>query len=440
MSTSFIRKRALYKRKTTEHFSRSFSSGRSLLGETIYSQTLDISNDKSLDDIISSYVENVVNDTKHVFPAGPVFYKGSIVCEQSRGEYTIHFHLYTNSVWNEDIQALAKKTYFEALSKQIAGLSLKSERLLQPLRNVVQGAVDTNISDERSHNGAEDNIHVADTEREMITTFLRGDSLTRWSFLDILKDMYIFDVSHTTFLSRWVHFIATPINMILSMMFLSQFYLIGGPRDSIINLNVSHILIILLVASYMRLGTIRNCELWAITVSIVLLCLSLTGRSLYIRVCGYESCSEGIYFLPLVLGFFTSLCQITSDHLYSDSSTGDISLEMLKNILYGFTFDTSLSLDDQLRQVVAFVLTNIGYRPSGAEVYIKYLRRCEQNGLDIYHRLPKSSREISRMSMSSPCVLALKEYGLMKKEAFTTSETLSLCVTIRLCSMYLRKY
>jgi hypothetical protein len=182
--------------------------------------------------------------------------------------------------------------------------------------------VHTNVSDERSLGGAEDNVREANTDKAMITTILRGDSLTRWSFLDIFKDMYFFEVSHVTFLSRWVHFIATPINMILSMMFLSQFYLIGGHHDSIINLNVSHILIILLVASYMRLGTIRNCEVWSITVSIVLLCLSLTGRSLYIRVCGYESCSEGIYVLPLVVGFFTSLCQITSDHLYSDSTTG----------------------------------------------------------------------------------------------------------------------
>lgn len=32
----------------------------------------------------------------------------------------------------------------------------------------------------------------------------------------------------------------------------------------------------------------------------------------------------------------------------------DITLEMLRDIFYGFTFDMSLTLDDQLRQVVWF--------------------------------------------------------------------------------------
>lgn len=85
-------------------------------------------------------------------------------------------------------------------------------------------------------------------------------------------------------------------------------------------------------------------------------------------------------------------------------------------------------------------MTNIGYRPPDAETFVKYLKRCEQNGLDMYHRLPKSSCDISRMAMTSPCVQALKECGLLRKrESLTTRETLNLCVTIRLCSIYLRK-
>ncbi|XP_061181569.1 uncharacterized protein LOC133190112 [Saccostrea echinata] len=458
---SLIRRRALYKRKSD--FSRSYSDEGSFHGETIYSQTLEISNDENDDDYderVNEYVENVVNDTKQVFYTGPVFFKGSIICEKSRGEYTVHFYLYTKSIWKEDIKTSVKKHYLEDLVGQSPALSLRSERILQPWRCVFQGSVNANISDGCSAYGNK-KTQIEDTEKEMITKFLEGNSLTRWTFMDILKEMYMFEVSHVTFLSRWVHFIATPINMILSMMFLSQFYLIGGRYGSIINLNASHILVFFLVAGYMRLGTIRKCELWGISVSIVILCLSLTGRSLYIRVCGYESCSEGIYILPLVFGFFTSLLQITSDYLYSDFSTGDITFEILKEILYGFTFDTSLSIHDQLRSIVwffawtvpstfmswvqqlgiqvGFVLTNIGYRPPEAEIYVKYLKRCEQNNLDIYHRLPKSSIDVSRMSMSSPCVLALKECGLMRKEKLTTKETLSLCVTIRLCSIYFQK-
>ncbi|XP_062590125.1 uncharacterized protein LOC134251715 [Saccostrea cucullata] len=457
---SLIRRRALYKRKGSD-FSRSDEG--LFQGETIYCQTLEISNDENnevYDEQVTDYVERVVNDTKHVFHAGPVFFKGTIICEKSRGEYTLSFYLYTKSIWKEEVKTSVKKCYFEDLVSQSPALSLKSERILQPWTTVVQGSVNAKISDGCSASGNK-KTQIEDVEKEMITKFLEGNSLTRWTFMDILKEMYIFEVNHATFLSRWVHFIATPINMILSMMFLSQFYLIGGRYGSIINLNASHILVFLLVAGYMRLGTIRKCELWGISVSIVILCLSLTGRSLYIRVCGYESCSEGIYILPLVFGFFTSLLQITSDSLYSDFSTGDITFEILKEILYGFTFDTSLSIHDQLRQIgwflawtvpstfvswvqqlgvqVGFVLTNIGYRPTEAEIYVKYLKKCEQNNLDIYHRLPKSSSDVSRMNMSSPCVLALKECGLMRKEKLTTKETLSLCVTIRLCAMYFQK-
>lgn len=271
----------------------------------------------TIDGIVNDYVEKVVNDGDCVFQAGPVFYKGSIICEQPSGEYTIHFYLYTKTMWNESIKDLLKKTYFKDLLKQSSALSLKSEGVLEPWRCVFRGYV-SECSDDHIHEVK----NVEEMEKMMITTFLNGDKLSRWTFMDILKDMYMFEVNHVTFLARWVHFIATPINIILSMMFLSQFYLIGGRRESIINLNVSHLLIIVLAASYMRLGTIRRCELWGITVTIVLLCLSLTGRSLYIRVCGYDSCPEGIYFLPLVLGFFTSLIQILSDFLYTDSSTG----------------------------------------------------------------------------------------------------------------------
>lgn len=451
----------MYKRKTFDAFNRTLSGdGLNLDCETIYSQTLamaDVDCVDTIDGIVNDYVEKVVNDGDCVFQAGPVFYKGSIICERPSGEYTIHFYLYTKTMWNEGIKDLLKKTYFKDLLKQSSALSLKSEGVLEPWRCVFRGYM-SECSDDHIHEVK----NVEEMEKMMITTFLNGDKLSRWTFMDILKDMYMFEVNHVTFLARWVHFIATPINIILSMMFLSQFYLIGGRRESIINLNVSHLLIIVLAASYMRLGTIRRCELWGITVTIVLLCLSLTGRSLYIRVCGYDSCPEGIYFLPLVLGFFTSLIQISSDFLYTDSSTGDITLEMLRDIFYGFTFNTSLTLDDQLRQVVwffawtvpstfvswvqqigvqvAFVMTNIGYRPPDAETFVKYLKRCEQNGLDVYHRLPKSSCDISRMTMTSPCVQALKECGLLRKrESLTTRETLNLCVTIRLCSIYLRK-
>ena len=304
----------MYKRKASEE--RSFNDGNNLDCETIYSQTLVIK-DNTLDDHVRDYTESVVNDSQHVFHAGPVFYKGSIICERFSNEYTIHFYLYTRTTWNEDIKTLLKKNYLEPLSKQLPSLSLKSEKLLEPWRYVVIGSSGFNQG-EVSNPDKE----VEKLEREMIVSFLNGTSLTRWTFMDILKDMYMFEVNHVTFLARWVHFIATPLNIILSMMFLSQFYLLGGRSDSIINLNLSHLLIMIVVASYMRLGTIRNCELWGITVSVVLLCLSLTGRSLYIRICGYASCSEGVYYLPLVFGFFTSLSQISSDFLYNDPSTG----------------------------------------------------------------------------------------------------------------------
>lgn len=460
---SFVRRRALYKRKTLDAFNRTLSGeGLNLDSETIFSQTLKTTSTDcadSMDDIVNDYAEKVVNDSDHMFQVGPVFYKGSIICERPAGKYTIHFYLYTKTIWSESINDQLRRTYLKDLLRQSSNLSLKSERVLEPWRCVYRGSLHDCSSDNEL---VKVNKTVEEMEKTMITTFLNEDKLSRWTFMDILKDMYMFEVSHVTFLARWAHFVATPINIILSMMFLSQFYLIGGRQDSIINLNVSHLLVFILVGSYMRLGTIRRCELWGFTVAIVLLCLSLTGRSLYIRVCGYNSCPEGIYFLPLVFGFFTSLIQISSDFLYTDSSTGDITLEMLRDICYGFTFDTSLTLDDQLRQVVwffawtvpstfvswvqqigvqvAFVLTNIGYRPPDAETFVKYLNRCEQNGLDVYHRLPKTSCDILRMTMTSPCVQALKECGLFRKrESLTTRETLNLCVTIRLCSIYLRK-
>lgn len=322
----------MYKRKASEE--RSFNDGNNLDCETIYSQTLVIK-DNTLDDHVRDYTESVVNDSQHVFHAGPVFYKGSIICERFSNEYTIHFYLYTRTTWNEDIKTLLKKNYLEPLSKQLPSLSLKSEKLLEPWRYVVIGSSGFNQG-EVSNPDKE----VEKLEREMIVSFLNGTSLTRWTFMDILKDMYMFEVNHVTFLARWVHFIATPLNIILSMMFLSQFYLLGGRPDSIINLNLSHLLIMIVVASYMRLGTIRNCELWGITVSVVLLCLSLTGRSLYIRICGYASCSEGVYYLPLVFGFFTSLSQISSDFLYNDPSTGG------KDSVYMYIFYNYSMLSD----------------------------------------------------------------------------------------------
>lgn len=61
---------------------------------------------------------------------------------------------------------------------------------------------------------------VEEMEKVMIIIFLNGDKLFWWMFMDILKDMYMFEVSYVIFLVWWVNFIVMLINLIFSMMFL----------------------------------------------------------------------------------------------------------------------------------------------------------------------------------------------------------------------------
>ncbi|VDI82422.1 Hypothetical predicted protein [Mytilus galloprovincialis] len=384
------------------------------------------------EDSLREYIQNVLNNSNIENDRNDIqlpFYKAHLYKETEKSEYIIIFHLYSKDFWTTNVDANKSQliAYFEktfSTKDIIVKNGLDSLKIIEHVKQLVRVPISfdgTFKEDDHSWKNVK-----GDNFFEKFFYFWLIAPSVQWDFFDMLYQMYIFEIFHQGVISKCVHFLTIPTNVMLSMMFLAQFNLCGEVQfGGAFSVNFALILLLVIGMSYIAMGFLHKCWQWGVVTFIVLAVLYMTGNLWYYSYCTYGNPwynPTNWYTNPLIWSYIISFVQAYS-HIYEQEIPPYISGAGHWESLHLYLWDRAKKQESNVgRNIfriaatflfpvlsvsvawfswphligteIVYIMAGIGYKADMFKEFFIIAEKAKRSGNPIINHFPKYKKDI----------------------------------------------